>query len=367
MRTLRNVPANAGVPKPVVPTESARPNSLYMKLNGFLKGTGKVGNIVVSTISGQTVAREYQPNVSNPNTQAQVEQRSKLKLLSQLSAALAPVIAMPKDGLTSSRNQFIRANMGNVVYSGGAAQVSYENLQMTLGNTGLPNVVVSRTDQAGQTAGKISVQLAEDARAACSRVVYVVYQKSSQNQLIKFATAIEATAGDNGLFAHDFPYATGDIIVWAFGMRDTSAAANAKYMNYSVQTGEDFARLIAARSLAASDYALTETRGNTLFSGDSASVEANTGEHMVYITAGDGGSVSGTGFSNNRKSVAEGAEVVVTATPAVGHNFDGWYLQSGGGQTLVSSSTTYTFTMGQNNIDLIAIFGEDTGPGGFEE
>ena len=338
-----------------------------MKLNGFLKGTGKVGNLVVSTVSGQTIAREYQPVVANPNTSAQVAQRAKLKLLSQLSAALAPVIAMPKDGMTSPRNQFIKANMGNVVYSGGAAQVSYENLQLTLGNTGLPNVVISRAEAAGQTPAKIHVELQEDARAACSRVVYVLYQKSSQSQLIKYATAIESNAGDNGLFGHDFAYATGDIIVWAYGMRDTSAAANAKYNNYSVQTGEDFARLIAGRSLNASDYALTETRGNTLFSGDSASQEAAAGEHMVYITAGDGGSVAGTGFTNGRKSVAEGAEVVVTATPAAGHNFDGWYSQAGGQQTLVSSSTTYTFTMGQNNVDLIAIFGEDNGPGGFEE
>lgn len=340
-----------------------------MKLNGFLKGTGKVGNLVVSTISGQTVAREYQPIVANPNTTAQVAQRAKLKLLSQLSAALAAVIAMAKDGMTSPRNKFIQRNMGIVAYSGGAAQVSYENIQLTEGNTGLPNVVVTRVAPAGAQAGKIHVELQEDARVACARVAYILYQKSTQNQLIKLGTAIESNAGVDGKFGHDFTYATGDIIVWAYGMRDTSAQASAKYNNYSVMTGEDFARLIATRSLNASDYALTETRGNTLFSESNASQEPNVGENMVYITAGAGGSVGGQGFVNGRKSVANGDSVTVTATPSSGYNFDGWYSQSGGQQTLVSQTAEYTFTMGQNNIDLIAVFAAQSsgGPSGFEE
>lgn len=340
-----------------------------MKVNGFLKGTGKVGNLVVSTISGQTIAREYQPIVANPNTSAQVAQRAKLKLLSQLSAALAPVIAMSKDGMTSPRNKFIKLNMGIVAYSGGAAQVSYENLQLTEGNTGLPNVIVTRVAPAGAEEGKIHVELQEDARAACARVAYILYQKSTQNQLIKLATAIESASGENGKFGHDFAYAAGDIIVWAYGMRDTSAQASAKYNNYSVQTGEDFARLIAGRSLNASDYALTETRGNTLFSDTSASQEPSAGEHMVYITAGAGGSVGGQGFVNGRKSVASGTSVTITATPLSGYTFDGWYSQSGGQQTLVAQTAEYTFTMGQNNVDLIAVFASQggDGPGGFEE
>ena len=46
-----------------------------MKIRGYLKGKGKLGNIVLSTVAGETIARDYNPEVANPNTAAQVEQR----------------------------------------------------------------------------------------------------------------------------------------------------------------------------------------------------------------------------------------------------------------------------------------------------
>ena len=70
-----------------------------MKINSILgKMTGKVGNIVVASVGGEVIGREYNPNVSNPNTSAQQNTRSKFKLASQLSATMAPVIAIKKEG-----------------------------------------------------------------------------------------------------------------------------------------------------------------------------------------------------------------------------------------------------------------------------
>ena len=54
----------------------------------FGKVSGKIGAVVFSTSGGQTISREYNPHVSNPNTQAQIDQRARMKLMSQLSAAL---------------------------------------------------------------------------------------------------------------------------------------------------------------------------------------------------------------------------------------------------------------------------------------
>ena len=79
-----------------------------MKIYSILgKMKGKIGNIVVSSVNGQVVGREYNPNVTNPNTLMQQNTRSKFKLASQLSAAMAPVIAIRKDGAKSTRNQFV--------------------------------------------------------------------------------------------------------------------------------------------------------------------------------------------------------------------------------------------------------------------
>ena len=89
-----------------------------MKVRGYLKGKGKLGNIVCSTIAGETIARDYNPEVSNPNTESQVEQRAKFKLMSQLGSIMAPVIAIAKVKNQSSRNLFVRKNMGATVFDG---------------------------------------------------------------------------------------------------------------------------------------------------------------------------------------------------------------------------------------------------------
>ena len=67
------------------------------------KTMGKSGSVVFSTSGGFTIAREYNPHVANPISPSQVNQRARMKLMSQLSAALSPVIAMTKEGLVSKR------------------------------------------------------------------------------------------------------------------------------------------------------------------------------------------------------------------------------------------------------------------------
>ena len=88
------------------------------------KTMGKIGSIVFSTSGGYTIAREYNPHVSNPNTTAQVNQRARMKLMSQLSAALSPVIAMTKEGLVSKRNKFTKKNFDACYVSNGYAQIT---------------------------------------------------------------------------------------------------------------------------------------------------------------------------------------------------------------------------------------------------
>ena len=104
----------------------------------FGKISGKLGAVVFSTSGGETISREYNPHVANPNTDAQINQRARMKLMSQLSACLAPVIAMQKEGLVSVRNKFVKRNFESCYSVNGQAQISYENVQLTQGNAGLP-------------------------------------------------------------------------------------------------------------------------------------------------------------------------------------------------------------------------------------
>lgn len=319
------------------------------KLNGFGgKAVGKVGNFVYSINSGVQIVKEYNSEIANPNTVPQVNQRARLKLASQLAAAYADVIAIPKQGLVSSRNLFIKRNFNFITAGSGVAQVSYENLQLTAGNQGLPAVTATRDSEVGT-----SVELAESASVACDRIVYNIFKKSSEGQLQLAGSKVVSTAGDDGKFAATLPYVTGDICVYAYGIKDKHAQAAAVYGNYSVESGVDVARLLSNRTISTADASFTQTRGTTLFQGENEAVSAGDGEVMVYITAQGPGSVSGAGFTNGRKAVALNSSVTVTATPATNATFAGWKLN--GGSTYLSTSAEYTFTA-TNLTDLIAVF-----------
>lgn len=310
------------------------------------KTTGKIGSIVFATSGGETIAREYNPHVANPSTQAQVNQRARMKLMSQLSAALAPVIAIPKQGLVSSRNAFTKLNFENSMAQNGIAQITYENVQLTNGNLGLPTIEASRAQGSG-----ISINLAEDASLAVSRVVYILYRKTSEQRLQFVSSVIVEGAGVNGNFPATLPYTEGDIVLYAYGMRDTSESASAKYGNMQVANAVDVARLVAYRNISSEDYQFTETRGATMFADQSELTPVPEGSARVFVTALGGGSVSGGGVY----VIGETANVVATANN--GYHFVGWKIN--GFDEYISTNASYSFEVtGQR--DLVAVFEANT-------
>lgn len=306
------------------------------------KTTGKIGSIVFSTSGGETIAREYNPNVSNPNTLAQINQRARLKLMSQLSAALAPVIAIPKQGLVSSRNAFTKLNFGASMAENGIAQVTYENVQLTNGNLGLPTLEAVRAQESG-----ITINLADNASQSVDRVVYILYRKTAEQRLQFVSSVIAEAAGTNGTFPATLPYTEGDIVLYAYGMRDTSESASAKYGNMQVANALDVARLTAYRTISSEDYQFTETRGATMFANQNELTPVPEGSARVFVTAFGAGSVSGAGVYEI------GTSVTVVATPQSGYRFEGWRDNT----TLeyVSTNASYTFTL-EGQTDLVAVF-----------
>lgn len=311
------------------------------------KTMGKIGSIVFSTSGGYTIAREYNPHVANPNTQAQVNQRARMKLMSQLSAALDPVIAMQKEGLVSKRNKFVSRNFGLCYVSNGNAQVSYENLQLTNGNAAIPPIVYD-VDEISLIS---TLKLSENAEASVSRVCYIIYRKTSDGSLQLVNSQIVQNAGSEGLF----PWEIGEIpadnyVFFAYGMKDLSAKATAQYGNLQVSTANDLATLIASRSLSTADYQFTQTRGAT--SNGGAPIEpVPEGKVRVYVTANGPGNVSGGGLYD------EGASVTVTASPLPSCEFLGWYAN--GSNVRISDSASYTFVVNELT-DLVAKFKQGT-------
>lgn len=318
------------------------------------KTTGKIGSIVFATSGGETIAREYNPHVANPNTMAQVNQRARLKLMSQLSAALAPSIVMTKEGLVSRRNKFTKKNMDACYASDGVAQISYENVQLTEGSTGLPQVTARWAGEEQE----LGIALASAAAANVSRVVYSIFQKTDEGSLALIQSAI-VERDQSGTFVYEPSNSNAwsgmELVIYAYGMSDTSEAATARYGNLNVQNGSDIARLVASRTISYEDYQFTQTRGITMGADGQAVTPTPAGQARVYVTAlGSGGTVSGGG------TFTIGNNVTVTATPAAGYTFSRWIYN--GTNTTASTSAAYTFEL-QGQVDLVAVFDVEGGGG----
>ena len=327
------------------------------------KTTGKIGSIVFSTSGGETIAREYNPHVANPNTQAQVDQRARMKLMSQLSAALSPVIAMTKEGLVSRRNKFVKKNFDNSYALNGVAQISYENVQLTEGSVGLPQIKVDFFESEGEYFPYIS--LATEPAANISRVVYCIFEKTQESRLSLFGTRIVSTKivqDTTGYFGasidleHTNNEFTKEYVIYAYAMSDTSEKATARYGNLNVQSASDLATLVANRTISFEDYQFTQTRGTTVGTGSGGDTPTPVGQARVYVTAlGNGGTVSGGG------TFEIGTQVTVTATVNSGYTFRGW-VRNGSSQIL-STSLSYTFTL-QGQTDLVATYEVNQSGGG---
>ena len=301
--------------------------------------------MVFAKTGGSVIMREYNPTVSNPNTTAQVGQRTKFKLLSQLAAAMADVIAIPKSGLVSGRNRFMSLNTPFAEVVEGVAQVTYENLQLTDGTFALPGI---HADRQGDNGGYI--ELLEAAAMNVDRVIYAVFAKNAEELLQLRFSIISSIPGTDRKFKVEGLTLEGELVIYAYGMRDLNAQATAKYGNYFIENASDLAKLISDRSISTSDYKFTRTRGATLYQGQDETETPQPGQVHCYVTPTAGGTATGAG------DYTIGASVTLTATPSEGFIFKGWKRQ--GASTYLSTANPYTFNI-QNQMDIIAEFGSE--------
>lgn len=313
------------------------------------KGYGKKGDSVFVINHGVQIEREYNSKVSNPNTSAQVGQRARFKLASQVSAALESVIVIPRKGILSPRNRFVKRNMPFFYGGVEGAQVTYENLQLTLGSNGLPAILVER-----KKGGELELELTEPVQMAVSYVAYSIFRKTDEGLLQLVASEIVKVDEDNMDADVTIADPGGDLVVYAYGYRMKTAKAKAKYDNYRVSNATDMAKLIANRRIDLSDVYFTATRGTSIADKETTNPQPGEDDVMLYLNTNGLGTI---GLKVNVEDVAEvesgaysvkkGSVVELTAKPAqlaggefVG--FDGWF--NNGEQTPFSMATTYQFS-----------------------
>lgn len=235
-----------------------------MKLNGFVgKGTGKLGASVFAISGGEQIVRQYNPQVSNPQTAAQVEQRAKLKLMSQLAADLASSLAFRKKGLVSARNQFVSANIGKCTYESAGEEKGARIDVNLLDITGASGAFPELTDITIED-NKLKVALATAAPADVKRVVYAAYWWNPLHQLVKLDEQIVSVAGDGRTFPVEFDDNSKAVVVYAYGIKDTTSKATTKFDEYEIQDQSDIAAVDVLMSLSVADYALTQTVSKSL-------------------------------------------------------------------------------------------------------
>lgn len=321
------------------------------------KGSGKLGGSVYVVNHGVQIERQYSGTISNPSTIPQVSQRSRFKLASQVSAALAPVIAIPRKGIQSPRNLFVKRNIGYFYGGEDGAQVTYENLQITQGCIGLPGFRAAR-----EIENHITLSLQDSVLASCDHVIYSVFKKTSEEQLQLMESVVVPIDESNPEAIIDVKDVAGNLVFYAYGIRLKNARARATYGNYQVQTGVDFAKLIANRTIEMSDVQFTQTRGTSLGQGDEESVTPGTDEVIIYIGTNGWGRVNAkinTGedepVENGYIRVNIGDLVTLKGIPVPSHGFRGWY--NNGEQTPFSTETQISFTASEMR-DIIARWNE---------
>ena len=222
-------------------------------LFGSMKG--KVGDVVMSVRNGNQIVRKYQPMVYNPSTQGQVAARAKLKLISQLSAQMGSVIAMPRVGIVSPRNLFTKVNYPLVSFVNSTdpqkAQVELSAIKLTKSNVFLPPVQVTLEENIATT------QLSENADDL-DRVIYCFFIVTPSNGL-RLASAQIVTTGPT--FQKRGPINLEEkYVVYAYGIRLNSDTARAKFAEITTDDATLVASLVSSRVLNENDITLTETQ-----------------------------------------------------------------------------------------------------------
>lgn len=237
---------------------------------------GKKAGIVTYRVGDTWLAREYVPNPANPKTERQVQQRAKIKLLSQIAAVFRPIIAIFPSSGKSSRAIFARLNYPKITASGTTAEIDYTSVSLT--DSSRPITQVEKDIAFLSSGVRMLVGLPEEPTQDIKRVFYYIYTKTDNGKLqllYYYLSEIRWTSRNPLYFCWaNAPFeideegrASRDYLIFAIGMGDNSEEATEYWQNLDVPNLEFLGQIIAEGIITPSDFYFTETTSLSWFRG----------------------------------------------------------------------------------------------------
>lgn len=221
----------------------------------FLTGaTGKFAGAAFQQSPGNgTILREV-VKPTNPSTEAQVEQRAKFKLMSQVATAFKSVIAMKREGNITPRNMFVKLNSYLLDFDKAEKKATIDLLQLQLTKS-------SEYVEVNAVAGEegTNVTLSSQLPDLYGGVFVLVGENNENSSIIikKIETVTQAEPTQS--ISHSFTgVQTGLDFVLAYGFTQNAEGLSVSYDNYSKDDAE---AMLLVFSKLAENSALTRTDG----------------------------------------------------------------------------------------------------------
>lgn len=223
----------------------------------FLTGaTGKFAGAAFQQSPGNgTILREV-VKPTNPSTEAQVEQRAKFKLMSQVATVFKRVIAMKREGNITPRNMFVKINSSSVGFSQARneATIPIQDIQLTKSSE-----AVSISAAAGEAGQEITLS---SLQGNLYGGVFVLISENQDDSTLFIKKTDTVTLEEPAQSVkHTFADAGAGEIVLAYGFTQNTAGLSVKYDNYQKS---EYDAVLAVLSKLAENSALTKTAGITL-------------------------------------------------------------------------------------------------------
>lgn len=310
--------------------------------------TGRKGDAVFSVRKGEQIVRQYNPMVLNPNTEAQTVQRSKMKLSSQLGAIFANIIAIPSEGARTPRNIFTKTNFGLITrdntQTGIVVVADLPKLQLTKSGRAMCPIVAGIP----YVNGNLYVSLTQNCTEEYDRVVYSLVAVQGDGTMRVIASEVEENAGEYGRFTHQFANPNGDVLVYAYGIKDLSSKAHTIFENTEYQSGDGVATLISSRTVSAADAQVSMTAGLLLKSTDK--FVSSEGSEATFIVDG----VAANVVPAEPFFAVVDSSVLLTGKAVTGYHIASGQIVCGAEEAIAITGSSYTLTVPDEFADEIA-------------